>query len=1202
MATGGLTINEAEPFAGLKALSQRQRQSPDTRAQAIAPPPGIDASEVAPLGDVGPDSPASAPLDTVLAKFQPEATAAPAAAQSANAQALHLYVTGRAKLVDGQPGKAVTDLEAATRLDPSVPEPWRELGEAQMQLGRRTSAMASYQKAIKLGLDEPRLLDLLARDSIKTKKYDEAVKLLIQARQSKSLGEESGLAPLVDIDLAEALGALGYLSASRDLLAKGLSAPFEGIGQSRMRSELTEVLRRRGELWQRVGDISCRLGQYDKAAEAYSNAAQVPTLDPGAVISRRVLANLRLGHSADAALVVIEDIRQSEGRVEDRHMGVIRYLAQNTDVGPKLAEAISDISRMAGPNATPTVMNRLARASAAALTGEQARGVLRARLAKSPSDADLVMDLLATRNADDVKGAIAECTKLIQAAPLAADTYAQMLIVRGQAIDATVQALAHDRAPAARLLDASLLTKLARPEQALAQLEGVDWPPEMLPAALLQRAKAAVANGDWAKASAADEKLAALQGQDADRARAKALQSMQQFDAAFETMAPVISDSANASVDDLLLAGELALNSNKAAKAEALFTAAIARDRFDERAHEALLSLYSPSGPLADETKLTSAARALRQSIATSRAIRGISAQDLVARSLWSQAQGQLLSMITEGNENPETLNLLVTVWERAAPSEPDLTSGGERWLRARLAERPESSALLIALARVLVAEDKASEADSLLTARLTASQLPDIARAREWVVRKGLDKPDEADQMARLRLEQSPKTIDNTIELSELLVKSGDVDEAAQRLTSGLPEHARLTGEQASRLVAILPKLKPESIARKDPASLDVAIRLFDLIAGRGTMTPQMYITRLTLLATGHPSETDRLIAAIDDTTQRHPELIGQAYQAVLEVLTKLDKPGPLLAFLGGAANHISPPNEQLYTTWFIETCRRGGADDIERLVNSPTDNDRCGALLRGIPGRGDGEADIPDTLTERRADIARYAGDYLTNFGKDDLAEKAYRLALKVKPDHPWAANNLGYQILDAGGDFDEASRLIEMAYKQVGGIDDPTPIIDSMGWLLYKRNKLTDEKDEMGAVTKEGAVSVLNHALENTMEKATALGNQPDATILDHAADALWRTGDKDKAKELWLRSESSLKTELETLRRAQVPDTVSKKVQNQLQSVQSKRASAEKNQEPAVAPFAGKKDAPKPISARPGEKTPKPQDAAVVPERP
>ena len=318
----------------------------------------------------------------------------------------------------------------------------------------------------------------------------------------KSLPDEPGLAALVDIDLAEALGALGYMTASRDLLASGLQAHFEGIGQSRVRSELAEVLRRRGELWQRVGDTSCRLGQYDKARDAYANASVMPTLDPGAVTSRRVFADLRLGHSADAALILVDDIRESDGRVEDRHMGVITYLAKSTDVGPKLGEAIEDLSRLAGPQATPTVLNRLARASAAALTGEQARNTLRARLAQCPQDADLITDLLATHPTDDLKGTIADCTKLIQGAPLAADTYAGLIITRGQNTAAVTQALAHDHVPASRLLAAALMTRLARPDQSMAYLDS-DWPADMLPAALVEQTEAAVANGDWTKAGAA---------------------------------------------------------------------------------------------------------------------------------------------------------------------------------------------------------------------------------------------------------------------------------------------------------------------------------------------------------------------------------------------------------------------------------------------------------------------------------------------------------------------------------------------------------------------------------------------------------------------------------------------------------------------------------------------------------------------------
>src|SRR5438477_11356185 len=85
--TGGLKIKEAEPFAGLKSLAARQAATPDSAAKTMAPPPGVDPAEVAPLTELSPDSPAMAPLDTVLAKFASEAGPAPES-HTPNQQAL----------------------------------------------------------------------------------------------------------------------------------------------------------------------------------------------------------------------------------------------------------------------------------------------------------------------------------------------------------------------------------------------------------------------------------------------------------------------------------------------------------------------------------------------------------------------------------------------------------------------------------------------------------------------------------------------------------------------------------------------------------------------------------------------------------------------------------------------------------------------------------------------------------------------------------------------------------------------------------------------------------------------------------------------------------------------------------------------------------------------------------------------------------
>src|SRR2546430_377269 len=77
-ASGQRSI-DAEPFAGLKALSQHQHQTPDAKAKTLPPPPGIEFTDVAPLAPeaVAPDSPAALPLDAALDTFKDKQPAGP---------------------------------------------------------------------------------------------------------------------------------------------------------------------------------------------------------------------------------------------------------------------------------------------------------------------------------------------------------------------------------------------------------------------------------------------------------------------------------------------------------------------------------------------------------------------------------------------------------------------------------------------------------------------------------------------------------------------------------------------------------------------------------------------------------------------------------------------------------------------------------------------------------------------------------------------------------------------------------------------------------------------------------------------------------------------------------------------------------------------------------------------------------------------
>src|SRR4051812_39546020 len=76
---GGLKIVEREPFQGLRTLAAKQQRSPDARAKALPPPPGVEADDVAPLStdQLVPSGPALMPLPAVLAKFEARDAATP---------------------------------------------------------------------------------------------------------------------------------------------------------------------------------------------------------------------------------------------------------------------------------------------------------------------------------------------------------------------------------------------------------------------------------------------------------------------------------------------------------------------------------------------------------------------------------------------------------------------------------------------------------------------------------------------------------------------------------------------------------------------------------------------------------------------------------------------------------------------------------------------------------------------------------------------------------------------------------------------------------------------------------------------------------------------------------------------------------------------------------------------------------------------
>ncbi len=116
-------------------------------------------------------------------------------------------------------------------------------------------------------------------------------------------------------------------------------------------------------------------------------------------------------------------------------------------------------------------------------------------------------------------------------------------------------------------------------------------------------------------------------------------------------------------------------------------------------------------------------------------------------------------------------------------------------------------------------------------------------------------------------------------------------------------------------------------------------------------------------------------------------------------------------------------------------------------------------------------------------------------------DETEKRLRRVIALQPDRAHAHNALGYSFADRNINLDEARTLVEKAHSL--SPDDPA-ILDSMGWVAFRQNRLTD------------AEGFLRRAFDKFK----------DGEIAAHLGEVLWVQGRKDDAKAVW---QAQLKTQ-------------------------------------------------------------------------
>ncbi|USN99588.1 MAG: hypothetical protein H6810_02680 [Phycisphaeraceae bacterium] len=1103
-------------------------------------------------------------------------------------RALRLYAEARQFTAAGDSSRAISLLEEASGLSPDVPEIWRALGDARRASGFEASSGAAYLKAADLGIAEPEALLFAGLYALKRDEPERAAGLFFRVLRADPVHTDPLIVNVAAARLGVVLLDMGRVRAGCEALEIGLDLPRAARVPTNVGAEAGAVQRESGELHRRLGDGWCRLGEFDHAAKAYGEAAETTAGSTPAIRERRVYALRAAGRPEEAALLLIDDLR-SGTTFDERSLEVLTGVARAVSPRTLLADAIGEIDDGGSPTRRVTLL--LARD--AALPKGKDEMLLESALADPAATATRpgrrrLLDARLTLERETKGDGLVKLTdRLLASNPSLARPAAAALFsidpVPGTLWE-RITAEVPDRGRALAL-HAELALLLGDPERLAGVLDATSTGPTD-PAALARAVAVASAAGRWDTVDHAATGLEALDPDDGgprDAALLRACEASQHFDEALG-VARRLAGRDGATTDDLLRFSAFAHLHGDVDDAAGALDRALKADPYDERVYKALIAFFGPNGPRPDADRTAEIGRSLREHAPAGRLLRQLVTSEMLRRGLVDEVGDRVERLFAEDPADDDTDELVLSRWRRLASAdrtnEIDLDP-----VRDQVKAHPASAGLARLLAEGLVLLDKPNEAIDAVSAFRARTGSLALGRIAERITRETLKDPEAADRMARERIGPPPRSIDGSVELAALEAdrldgtEHGDGAVAAVRdALTGIPDGSGLSDAQQTAVAGVIGKIAGHLNGRRDKAdpehalagnAVADALACLDWAAARHVpLAPATHDLRLTLLVERRaslPAITDAAAASISE----YPQSARAFARRVVDLLSAASREDDAFRWIEKMSfDEDGKVRPDLLVEWFrlvvITASHDRGKELIDTLAAHDATNDAWEALRPkgGIWDTRDGHH--PAELGYLLAQSAGLSAN-------SDASEIFLRLTLEYDPRHPWASNDLGYNMLESGGSLEESERLIEIAYE---GLPDRASVVDSLGWVRYHRGELEDRADPATGKVIEGAITLLRRA-------ADTLGADDDGTVYDHLGDALYVGGRVDDAIDAWRQAATRANNALSRLRAAgQTGGVRFRELQELATSAAMKRNAIQLGAEPKIAPQRGVEPAPKP----------------------